>query len=110
MRLAPGSTEAISAPRTTTVPGNTASRVTISPLVKIASLLIMRRSSLSLDRTQRMDAVRHRVAQCRVVENTEHRGASAAGGADQVDHDLLVGQIERGGRLVEQQDRVVGDK
>ena len=45
-----------------------------------------------------------------VVEDADDRRAGVAALADQVDHAVAVGDIERGGRLVEQQHRIVGDE
>ncbi len=51
-----------------------------------------------------------RLAHRDVVEDTDDRRAGFAALADQVDHAVTVGGVERRGRLVEQQDRIVGDQ
>jgi hypothetical protein len=44
------------------------------------------------------------------VEDADQRGAARQCLVDQSDHDGAVVGVERGGRLVEQQDRIVGDE
>ena len=56
------------------------------------------------------DAVGNQMADLVVMDDRDHRHALALLLGDQFDHDGAVGGIERGRRLVQQQDRQVGNE
>src|SRR5690242_9983604 len=94
--------------RTTTVPSNSASAVTMRPLVKMVSLLMLALPALCLRKGDIVGTGRQRLAHREVVEDADDGCSGLAALADQVDHAVAVGLIERGRRLIEQQHRIVG--
>ena len=57
-----------------------------------------------------MEPGSHAATDIRIVEYPDHGGAATAGFIDEFGDALGIGGVERGGRFVEQQDRLVGDQ
>src|SRR5258707_15322490 len=94
--------------RTMTVPSNSASRVTIRPLVKTCSLLM--RCSCGYSGGDFVDSIGQQLAHAEIVEDADQSAAGIAALRDQLDDAVAIVGVERGGRRIEQEDRVVADQ
>src|ERR1041385_7503877 len=90
----------------------TASASTTRALARMKSDLLLIASSGTVRREPR--DVYHSVGGARahvvVVHDTRNRGAALLLFRDEIHHDRTIDRVERGGRLVEQQDRQVGQE